>query len=111
MCSLMVFEIAFYNYNIMGTVYKGWEEMVGYVGKLKACSPNHYETDSGAVFSVGDRDVHNLQDRSRQIIISSSLAPHQFSLLLPSGSTCPVMHQCGFRGSSKVIRGSRPGYL
>ena len=51
----------------MGTVYKGWGEMVGYVGKLKADSPNHYHTDSGAVFSVGDRDVHNLQDRSRQI--------------------------------------------
>ena len=67
MCSLMVFEIAFYNnYNIMGTVYKGWGEMVGYVGKLKAGSPDHYDTDGGAVFSVGDRDVHNLQDRSRR---------------------------------------------
>ena len=38
----------------------------GWVSKLKAGPPCHQFTDSGAVLSVDDRDVHKPQDRLRQ---------------------------------------------
>ena len=33
--------------------------------------------------------------------IGNDLTPHQFRLVLPSGSTCPVMHQLSFSGLEK----------
>ena len=44
------------------------------MGKLKMGSPYHYGTDSGAVFLVGDRDVHNPQERHNR----SCNGPMQF---------------------------------
>ena len=43
----------------------GWG---GVGGKPKAGPPFHWDTDSGAVCPVGDRDVHNPQDRSRRTL-------------------------------------------
>ena len=37
----------------------------GWVGKPKVGSPCHWDTGSDAVLPVGDRGVHNPQDRSR----------------------------------------------
>ena len=71
--SLLVFEIVFYNpCNIMSVVCKGvcrWEGLWGGVGKPNVATIRG--TDSGAVFSVGDRDVHNPQDRSRQPLVAT----------------------------------------
>ena len=73
--SLLVFEIVFYNTcNITGTVYEGVGEWEG-VGS----GGGGRQVESGfslplghrqwcCVLSVGDRDVHNPQDRSRQIL-------------------------------------------
>ena len=59
----LVFEIVFYNpCSITGVTYKesgGWEGVVGWVGKPKVGPPCHKVTDSGAVFSVGDRMYTN----------------------------------------------------
>ena len=45
----------------------GWWGL-GWVGKLKAGFPCHQGTDSCAALSVGDRDVNNPQDNSRQAL-------------------------------------------
>ena len=71
--SLLVFEIAFYNpCNITDGTYKevgGWEGWEwwgwGAGGNLKAGPPCHYATDSGAVPSTDDRNVHKPQDGYR----------------------------------------------
>ena len=41
-----------------------------WVDKLKAGSLYHYGTDGGTMYSVGDRDVHNPQDRSRWTLVA-----------------------------------------
>ena len=69
---LLVFEIDFLQpCYITGVIYEGvgrWEGVVGVGGQWKAGSPCHYGTDNSPVFSVGDRDVHNPQDRLRQTL-------------------------------------------
>ena len=52
-------------------MYKGMGGVSGLLDKLKVGPPCHYCTDSGAVFSVGDRDVHNPQDRLRRILAAA----------------------------------------
>ena len=50
----------------MGGWVGGGTGVVGVGGKPKVSSPCHEGTDSDAVPPVGDRDVHNPQDRSKQ---------------------------------------------
>ena len=58
----------------MGVMYQRvsrWEVagVVGLNGKPKAGSSCHQGTDSCAVFSVGDKDVHKSQDRSERPLV------------------------------------------
>ena len=56
----------------------------GWMGKLKV-APCHWSTDSGAVVSVGDEDVHNPQDTvpmrpvavCRWLILTETVITHQ----------------------------------
>ena len=53
---------------IRGEQVGGGQRVVGVMGKMKPGSPYHQGTDSGAVFSFDDRDVHNPQDGSKHIL-------------------------------------------
>ena len=67
--------------NITGVIYEVvglWVVVVRWwgVGKPKVGSSCHYGTVSCAVSSVGERNAHNPQDRSRWTL-TEVLAPHQ----------------------------------
>ena len=53
------------------------------------------------VFSVGDRDVHNPQDRLTWPLAAVGTPPILISD--PNGSTGPVIHQCSFTGLTKRL--------
>ena len=60
-------------------MYKGigWVRGEGFFDKLKVGHPCHFCTYSGAVFSVGDRDVQNPQDTLRQTLAATCHPIHR----------------------------------
>ena len=74
--------------------------MVGESGQLEVGYTFHKDTDTNAVSLLSDRNEYNSQytyHRPRQLL--ATVWQHMSLIMLPTGSTGPVVHLCSLTGS------------